>query len=120
MLTLEIRGDCETIVDWINSHAKLKTRSTLHSNRHFLVQSACCVSIHNGDQKFLYRSVRAAFVNTKWYETWLEAQVCSRGCQASLVTVITQDTLVVPCLRCGSFPHHKSVGGRGCGRQRAY
>ena len=24
------------------------------------------------DQKFLYRSVHAAFVNTKWYETWLE------------------------------------------------
>ena len=24
--TLEIRGDCKTIVDWINGHAKLKTR----------------------------------------------------------------------------------------------
>ena len=24
------------------------------------------------DQKFLYRSVHAAFVNTKWYETWSE------------------------------------------------
>ena len=24
--TLEIKGDCKTIVDWINGHAKLKTR----------------------------------------------------------------------------------------------
>ena len=24
------------------------------------------------DEKFLYRSVHAAFVNTKWYEAWLE------------------------------------------------
>ena len=59
------------------------------------------------DEKYLYRSVHAAFVNTKWYEAWLErtscwtrssstygAQVCSRGRQASLVTAITQDTLV--------------------------
>ena len=28
-----------------------------------------------------------------------------------------QDTVVVPCLRCGSFLNHKSVGGRGCGQQ---
>ena len=24
------------------------------------------------DEKFLYRSVHAAFVNTNWYEAWLE------------------------------------------------
>ena len=24
--TLEIKGDCETIVDWVNGHAKMKTR----------------------------------------------------------------------------------------------
>ena len=24
------------------------------------------------DEKFLYRSVHAALVNTKWYEAWLE------------------------------------------------
>ena len=31
----------------------------------------------------------------------------------------TQETplLVDPCLRCGSFLYHKSVGGRGCGQQ---
>ena len=59
------------------------------------------------DEKFLYRSVHAAFVNTNWYEAWLErtllldpiiltcgSRVCSRGRQASLVTAITQDTLV--------------------------
>ena len=42
---------------------------------------------------------------------------------ANFVTVIAQDTLVktlvVPCLRCGSFSHHKSVGGRGRGWQHA-
>ena len=60
------------------------------------------------DEKFLYRSVHAAFVNTKWYEAWLERTLlldpiifimwgprrACRGRQASLVTAITQDTLV--------------------------
>ena len=57
------------------------------------------------DEKFLYRSVHAAFVNTKWYEAWLErthlldssstcsSQVCSRGRQATLVTATTQDMI---------------------------
>ena len=27
-LTLEIKGDCETIVDWVNGHAKLKARES--------------------------------------------------------------------------------------------
>ena len=30
--TLEIRGDCRTIVDWINGHAKLKTRECTVAN----------------------------------------------------------------------------------------
>ena len=55
------------------------------------------------DQKVLYRSVHATFVNTEWHEAWLErtlflesrVRACSRGCQASLVTVITQDILVM-------------------------
>ena len=28
------------------------------------------------DEKFLYRSVHAAFGNTKWYEAWLEPASC--------------------------------------------
>ena len=87
------------------------------------------------DEKFLYRSVHAAFVNTKWYEAWLERTllldpiifdmwipgVLSRapGPASWQPSRKTQDTppLVVPCLRCGSFLYHKSVGGRGCGQE---
>ena len=60
------------------------------------------------DEKFLYRSVHAAFANTEvgtrrgWSAPsfWTRSsstcgsRVCSRGRQASLVTAITQDTLV--------------------------
>ena len=82
------------------------------------------------DEKFLYRSVHAAFVNTKWYEAWLErtllldpiifdmsgpgvlswapGQPCNRHHARHTG---------VPYLRFGSFLHHKSVGGRGCGQQ---
>ena len=36
-LTLEIRGDSKTIVDWVNSHAKLKTKeSTIASAQNLL------------------------------------------------------------------------------------
>ena len=36
-LTLEIRGDSKTIVGWVNSHAKLKTKeSTIASAQNLL------------------------------------------------------------------------------------
>ena len=87
------------------------------------------------DQKFLYRSVHATFVNTKWYEAWLERTLLldpiifdmwgpgvlswapGQPCNSHHARHTGQDTLVVPCLRCGSFLYHKSVGGRGCGQQ---
>ena len=86
------------------------------------------------DEKFLYRSVHAAFVNTKWYEAWLERTLLldpiifdmwspgvlswapGQHCNRHHARHTGQDTLVVPCLRCGSFLYHKSVGGRGCGQ----
>ena len=35
--TLEIKGDCKTIVDWVNGHAKLKTRkSNVATTKNFL------------------------------------------------------------------------------------
>ena len=59
------------------------------------------------DEKFLYRSVHAAFVITKWYEAWLERTLLLdpiifdmwipgvlSWAPGSLVTAITQDTLV--------------------------
>ena len=87
------------------------------------------------DEKFLYRSVHAAFVNTKWYEAWLERTLLldpiifdmwspgvlswapGEHCNSHHARHTSQDTLVVLCLRCGSFLYHKSVGGRGCGQQ---
>ena len=70
-------------------------------------------------------------MNTMWYEAWLErtlllnpiiydvqgAGVHSRmpgqPCNCHHTRHTGHDTLVVPCLRCGSFSYHKSVGGRG-------
>ena len=90
---------------------------------------------HVHGEKFLYRSVHAAFVNRKWYEAWLERillldsiifDMWSPGvlswapgehCNSHHARHTGQDTLVVPHLRCGSFLYHKSVGGRGCGQQ---
>ena len=87
------------------------------------------------DEKFLYRSVHAAFVNTKRYEAWLERTLLldpiifdmwgpgvlswapGQPCNSHHARHTGQDTVVVPCLRFGSFLHHKSVGGRGCGQQ---
>ena len=92
------------------------------------------VSIHNGARP-RHRSVHAAFVNTKWNQTWLERALLldpiifdmwSPGvrswapgqlCNSHHARHTGQDTRVVPCLRCGSFLCHKSVGGRGCGQQ---
>ena len=35
--TLEIKGDCKTIVDWVNGHAKMKTRvSTVEAIQNLL------------------------------------------------------------------------------------
>ena len=45
--------------------------------------------------------------------SWAPGQPCN----SHHARHIGQDTLVVPCLRCGSFLYHKSVGGRGCGQQ---
>ena len=59
-------------VAWVLKQRRIK------SNRHLLVQTAWFVLIHNGrspillDQKFLYRPVHAAFVNTKCFEKWSE------------------------------------------------
>ena len=79
--------------------------------------------------------VHAAFVNTKWYEAWLERTLLldpiifdmwspgvlswapGQPCDSHHARHTGQDTLVVPCLRFGSFLNHKSVGGRGCGQQ---
>ena len=87
------------------------------------------------DEKFLYRSVHAAFVNTKWYEAWLERTLLldpiifdmwgpgvlswapGQPCNSHHSRHTGQDRVVVPYLRFGSFLHHKSVGGRGCGQQ---
>ena len=79
------------------------------------------------DEKFLYRSVHAAFVNTKLYEAWLERTLLLDPIIFDMwipgvlswapARHTSQDTLVVPCLRFGSFLNHKSVGGRGCGHQ---
>ena len=89
------------------------------------------------DQKFLYK-VRARRLREHevvrgvvgsapsfWTRssTMSGAQVCSRGapgqpCNSHHARHTGQDTLVVPCLRCGSFLCHKSVGGRSCGQQR--
>ena len=86
------------------------------------------------DEKFLYRSVHAASVNTKWYEAWLERTLLldpivfdmsgpgvlswapGEPCNSHHSRHTGQDTVVVPYLRFGSFLHHKSVGGRGCGQ----
>ena len=83
----------------------------------------------------LYRSVYAAFVNTKWYEAWLERTLLldpiifdmwgpgvlswapGEHCNIHHARHAGQDTLVVLYLRCSSFLYHKSVGGRGCGQQ---
>ena len=85
------------------------------------------------DEKILYRSVHAAIVNTKWYEAWLVRTLLldpiifdmwgpgvlswapGQPCKSHHARHTGQDTLVVPCLHCGSFLHHKSVGVRGCG-----
>ena len=82
------------------------------------------------DEKFLYRSVHAAFVNTKWYEAWLERTLLldpiifdmwgpgvlswapGQPCNSRHSRHTGQDTVVVPYLRFGSFLHHKSIGGR--------
>ena len=87
------------------------------------------------DEKFLYRSVHAAFVNTQWYEAWLERTLFldpiifdmwgpgvlswapGQPCNSHHARHTGQDTLVVPCLRCVSFLYNKTVGGRGCGQQ---
>ena len=124
--------------------------ATLRSHCHLLVRTAVlCRStmehvygillehVHDIllDEKFPYRSVHAAFVNTTWYEAWLErtlffgpiifdmwspvvlswapGQLCN--CQHTRHT--DHDRLAVPCLRHGSFFYHKWVGGRGCGQQ---
>ena len=85
------------------------------------------------DQKVLYRSVHAAFVNTEWHEAWLErtlflesrVRACSRGCQASLVTVITQVILVMThllfrlCVVVLSLVTSRCVVAAG-GRQRTF
>ena len=83
------------------------------------------------DEKFLYRSVHAVFVNTTWYEAWLERTLLfdpiifdmwspgvlswapGQPCNSHYSRHSGQDTVVVPYLRFGFFLHHKSVGGRG-------
>ena len=73
------------------------------------------------DEKFLYRSAHAAFVNTKWYEAWLERTLLldpiifdiwnpgvlswapGQPYNSHHARHTNQDTLVVPCLRCGFF-----------------
>ena len=37
--TLEIKGDCKTIVDWFNGHAKPKTRESTVANMSEIVES---------------------------------------------------------------------------------
>ena len=87
------------------------------------------------DEKFLYRSVRVVFVNTKWYETLLERVLLldpiifemwipkvlswapDEHCNSHYVRHTDQDTLVVPCLRRDLFLYHTSVGGRDCGQE---
>ena len=89
----------------------VKRWKTLNNSRHQVVHTAwlcrSTIEFASGillDQKFLYRCVHAAFVNTKCSENWSELtlfmdrlstisgfRACSRRCQANLVTVITQD-----------------------------
>ena len=64
-------------------------------------------------------------MNSKWYEAWSERTLfvepiindvqglCSRGCKANLVTVITPDT--PPLIK-----NHKLVGGRSRGQLHAF
>ena len=37
--TLEIKGDCKTIVEWINGHAKMKTRESTVENTQNLLEN---------------------------------------------------------------------------------
>ena len=73
------------------------------------------------DEKFLYRSVHAAFVNAKWYEAWLERTLLldpiifdvwgpgvlswapGQPYDSHHSRHTGQDTLVVRCLRFGFF-----------------
>ena len=69
------------------------------------------------DQKFLYRSVHAASMNTKWYEAWLERTLfldpmINDICGPCVLSRMPGQ----PC----NLPYHESVGGRGRGRQRAF
>ena len=107
-------------------------RSTMEHVHGILLEYVCGILL---DEKFLYRSVHAAFVNTKWYEAWLERTLLldpiifdmwgpgvlswapGQPCDSHHAIHTGQDTLVVPCLRFCSFLNHKSVGGRGCGQQ---
>ena len=87
------------------------------------------------DEKFLYRSVHAVFREHEVVRgvvgahppvgpdhlrhvgpgvlSWAPGQPCNSHHSRHT----GQDTVVVPYLRFGSFLHHKSVGGRGCGQQ---
>ena len=84
-----------------------KQWETLNNSRHLVVRTAwvCRVTMEFAygillDWKFLCRCEHAAFVNTKWYETWSErilfvdpsVSAGSRGCKGNLVTVFTPDT----------------------------
>ena len=79
------------------------------------------------NEKSLYRSVHAAFVNTKWYKAWLERTLLldpiifdmwspgvlswapGQPCDSHHARHTGQDTLVVPCLRFGSSITSRSV-----------
>ena len=87
------------------------------------------------DEKFLYRSVHAAFVNTKWYEAWLERTLLldpiifdmwgpgvlswapGQPYNSHHARHKTLRHLLFRVCFVGSVLHHKSVGGRGCGQQ---
>ena len=67
------------------------------------------------DEKFLYRSVHTAFMNTKWYGAWLERTqlldpiifdmwIPGVPCNSHHSRHTGQDTVVVPYLRFWFFP----------------
>ena len=45
--TLDIKGDCKTFVDWINGHAKLKTRECTVAQTHNLLRAWWARGVHS-------------------------------------------------------------------------
>ena len=134
-MAVKLAGSCTTQASEWEERQRLRAEElvALHvtSLQEVAIQARACSAVHpdllasiwitialwgKSVERFLYRSVHAAFVNTKWYETWSERTlfvdpiICDVHCPGGLSrmqgrlwnchrtrhTATGQDTLVVP------------------------